>query len=85
MKGVSPEITTRLRYQIVSIDKDDSTEAVANFVNNELFAIDSRAFRENYTDLMPDVDFDVGYTCGDCGLDNVIELPISVNFFWPSR
>ena len=85
MKGVSPEITTRLRYQIISIDGDDSKEAITNFINNELFAVDSRAFREHYADSMPDVDFDVGYTCGDCGVDSVIELPISVNFFWPSR
>ena len=30
--GISPEMTTRLRYQIVSVDGDDSTETVANFV-----------------------------------------------------
>ena len=83
--GISPEMTTRLRYQIVSIDGDDSTEAVANFVRNELFAADSRALRDYMADKMPDVDFESAYVCPACGATSEMELPISANFFWPSR
>jgi hypothetical protein len=84
-KGVSPEMTTRLRYQIVSVEGDDSTETVANFVRNELFAADSRALREYMTEKMPDVDFESAYVCPSCGETSELELPISANFFWPSR
>ncbi len=85
-KGLSREVTTRLRYQIISIDGDNDKKAIDSFVLNEFFAMDSRAFREHYADFMPDVDFSVGFICGSCGhTDTDLELPIAVNFFWPSR
>ena len=83
--GISPEMTTRLRYQIVSVDGDDSTETVANFIKNELFAIDSRALRDHMMEKMPDVDFTTYYGCPNCGENSEMDLPISTNFFWPSR
>ncbi len=82
---VQPEVTTRLRYQIISVDGESDPKVINNFVQNELFAMDSRAFRENYLKSQPDVDFDMGYVCPECGSQNTVDLPISTNFFWPSR
>ena len=83
--GVSPEITTRLRYQIISVDGDSKPETITNFINNEFFALDSKAFRAHYVEMMPDVDFESGYLCNACGWTGEIGLPITTNFFWPSR
>ena len=82
---VQPEITTRLRYQITGVDGESDPKIINNFIQNELFAMDSKAFREFYLALQPDVDFDMGYVCPACGTNSTVDLPISVNFFWPSR
>lgn len=86
MKGLSRDITTRLRYQIISVDGEKDPKVVNNFILNEFFAMDSRAFRDHYNSLTPDVDFNVGFICNNCGhVEEEMALPISVNFFWPSR
>lgn len=84
-KGRSAEVTTRLRHQIVAVDGNDDKGEITNFINNEFFAQDSRAFRQHYMDTMPDIDFTVGYGCPACGHTVDIDLPIQSNFFWPSR
>lgn len=83
--AVTPEITTRLRYQILSVDGETAKEKINNFINNEFFALDSKAFRDNYVKMMPDVDFESGYLCNECNWTGKVALPISTNFFWPSR
>tara|TARA_R100000908_G_scaffold8506_1_gene3012 strand:- start:56 stop:823 length:768 start_codon:yes stop_codon:yes gene_type:complete len=79
------EITSRLRYQLLSVDGDNSQETINNFINNEFFAVDSRAFREHYANISPDVDFTTYFICGSCKTTDEVELPIQTNFFWPSR
>jgi len=79
------EITTRLRYQLISVDGDDDPKKINNFINNEFFAVDSRAFRENYGNISPDVDFTTYFVCAKCKETDEVELPIQTNFFWPSR
>jgi len=83
--NISPEVTTRLRYQIISVDGETDPEFINNFINNEFFALDSKAFRNHYVEISPDVDFESGYYCEKCGWTGEVSLPISTNFFWPSR
>jgi hypothetical protein len=82
---VSPEVTSRLRRQIVSVDGNDDQEFIKSFINNEFFALDSRAFREYYSDKIPDVNFDANWKCDSCQWMGPVDLPVTVNFFWPSR
>ena len=85
MGGRTKEVTTRLRRQILSVDEDSDRSYINNFVENEFFAVDSRAYRDHYQDIMPDIDFTTVFNCVLCGEVNELELPIAVNFFWPSR
>ena len=85
MGGRTSEVTTRLRKQIVSVDGEEGKEFINNFINNEFFAMDSRAYREHYSELQPDIDFGTVFSCNACGENSDVELPIAVNFFWPSR
>jgi len=81
--GLDSTLTTRLMHSIISVDGDDSSGAVRNFVNLEFLARDSRAFREHLRTVQPDVDLKV--KCWDDETDEPFEvdLPINVNFFWP--
>ena len=52
---VSPELTTRLRYTITSVDGDDSQSVINNFVMN-LLARDSMYLRKEIKNIAPDIE-----------------------------
>ena len=83
-QGVDRELTTRLKNLIVSIDGDADTRVVANFVDNELFAIDSRALRTYIREVSPDIKFEQYFACTECDHEEeALGFGIDTNFFWP--
>ena len=78
-KDHSPELTTRLKYLITSIEGKRDTKDIRNFVDNYLLAKDSRALREYIKEIQPDVD--LTFFPDDGG--NRVNIPISISFFWP--
>ena len=81
-KGVSPEITTRLKQQIVAVEGNRDTATINKFVDNELLSRASFQFRKHLTTITPDVDM----TCVvdmDDGTEQEITVPVTVQFFWP--
>ena len=76
--GTTPEITTRLKYMITSVNGDRERKNVRDFVDNEILARDSRALRQEIKRISPDINLTIK---GDDGED--IAIPISLNFFWP--
>ena len=74
----SPELSTRLKYIITSVNGDSDRKTVREFVDNELLARDSRALRQEIKRISPDIDLTIK---DDDGED--IAIPISLNFFWP--
>lgn len=81
--GISKDLTTRLKYIIVSIDGNDDKKYISEFVDQELFAQDSRALREHIKIISPGVDFNVDFTCQECFYEGKLNLPVGVDFFWP--
>ena len=77
-KGAAPEITTKLKHQIMSINGDGDKNEIRNYVDNFLLARDSRALRNHVREIGPDVD--LSYITDD---GTEISIPITVNFFWP--
>jgi len=75
----SPEISTRLKFIITSVEGDTETKTIREFVENALLARDSRSLREEIRRISPDVE--LKYT-GD-GAEEGINIPINLNFFWP--
>lgn len=82
-KGPNKELTTKLKHMILSVDGNSTPEAINNFVDNEFFAFDSKAFRDYVKLISPAVDFTVTYACKECLAESEMKLPIDVNFFWP--
>jgi hypothetical protein len=76
--GSTPEISTRLKYLITSINGEKERKTIREFVDNELLARDSRSLRQEIKRISPDIDLTIK---GDDGED--IAVPISLNFFWP--
>lgn len=82
-KNNSPEMTTRLKYMITSIDGNTDRAAIKKFVDN-LLAKDSIALRKNVKESTPDMDMTFGFKCSECGHEERMALPLGVDFFWPS-
>lgn len=75
----SPEISTRLKYMIKSVNGDSSIATVVDFVNNGLLARDSRELRAEIKRVSPDVVL----TYKEEGELEGTPIPINMNFFWP--
>jgi len=73
-----PEISTRLKYIITSVEGNREAKDIRNFVDNYLLARDSRALRQYITDIQPDVDLTFKLNSGQ-----EVAIPIGLNFFWP--
>jgi len=82
--NVDPEITTRLKRAIVSVDGKSDTVYVNSFVDNEFLSRDSLAFRNHLLEITPDVDMNYLFTCELCDFDQEVTVPMTVQFFWPS-
>ena len=82
--GIDRELTTRLKNMIIDIDGDSGRATVNNFVDNELFALDSRALRTYIKEISPDLDMTFTFISDTTGEVKEMEIPMNVSFFWPS-
>jgi len=81
--GIDVEMTTRLKHLITSIDGDEESASIRNFVDNEMLSLDSRALREAVQAVNPDVDMSVLFTSQESGEEMIVDIPITTEFFWP--
>jgi len=84
-KEVSKEVTTRLKHTILAVDGNGDKGIVRKFVDNEMRASDSLAFRIHVRSTMPDIDLGFDFKCNSCGVERREDTPIGVQFFWPNR
>lgn len=78
-KDLSPELSTRLKYMILSVNGNADRKAVRDFVDKQFLARDSRAFRKYVSELQPDID--MRFYPEDS--EEAVDIPITVNFLWP--
>lgn len=81
-KNISTEVSTRLKYIILSVNGNYDKKTVREFVDNGLLARDSRALREHISKNGVGVDMTCSYTNSD-GVEENITVPIGIQFFWP--
>tara|TARA_Y100000593_G_scaffold20323_1_gene40801 strand:+ start:456 stop:1205 length:750 start_codon:yes stop_codon:yes gene_type:complete len=80
-KGASPEISTRLRYLIQSVDGDNTPAVITDFSKN-ILARDSLALRQEIKRVSPDIDLTQEVEIG--GEMVTVTIPMTTNFFWPN-
>ncbi len=81
-KSNSSEVTTRFSHIVKSINGSSEKKDIREFVNNYLLAKDARALRKYYQEISPDLDTQVYLNTAE-GREEVVDLPIGLNFFWP--
>ena len=80
--GVSNELTTRLKKQLISVDGETERKVINNFVDNQFLSLDTKEFRKYQVDITPDIIFEAEYT-SQIGDPHTVQIPIGVRFFWP--
>ena len=75
----SPELSTRLKYIITSVNGDRDNKTIRQFVDTALLARDSRELRKHIANTQPDVDL----TFFPEGSSTRVDIPIGLKFFWP--
>ena len=78
-KDSSPEMSTRLKYMITSVEGNLDKKDIREFVDNYLLAQDARSLREYIKEIQPDVDLTFFPSNGS----DRVNIPIGLNFFWP--
>ena len=78
--SVSPELTTRLKHTIVSVNDNDTKSVISNFVDNML-SRDSLFLRSEIKKVSPDIDLTQEIEIE--GETVTVTIPMAVNFFWP--
>ena len=77
-KELSSEITTRLKYQLTSVDGSQDKNIIKEFVEFNLLAADSRALRLYIKEVAPDVNLSFTTESGE-----EVAIPINLTFFCP--
>jgi hypothetical protein len=83
LKKGDSTLTTTLKYTITAVDGDDNTATIRKFVDNELFAVDSRALRNYIKNVTPDLDLTMEVTDEETGDPFRCRIAIGLDLFWP--
>lgn len=76
-------VTTRLAKQILSFGSATDPNEISKMIRN-MAAGDSRALRRHVSEISPDIDMRQTLECPSCGVSSEMEVPLGVEFFWPS-
>ena len=83
-KHETTEVTTRLKYVIKALDGAEDRAKIKQFVDRDLLARDSLAFREFIKENTPDLDMTFNFESEDTGYTERMTIPLGVDFFYPS-
>jgi len=78
-KDNTPELSTRLKYIITSVNGNQDSKFIREFVTKFLLAKDSRALREYIKEIQPDIDL----TFFPNEKEKPVNIPVGISFFWP--
>jgi hypothetical protein len=81
-QNASNDLTTRMKYIILSVDHDYETQTIRDFIDNEFLARDARELRNHISKIQPSVDLSFDYE-DQRGNITTIDIPVGINFFWP--
>ncbi len=77
----SPEVTTRLKHTIVSVNGDESRQVINDFVDNQLLSKDSLYLRTKIQEYAPDIELEQEVDME--GTMVKVNIPLTIEFFWP--
>jgi len=83
-KDFSPELSTRLKYMIKSVEGNTDRGFINKWVYNSFLAKDTKAFRKHVKEMSPDMDLTFQFTSQITGETEALDIPFGINFFYPT-
>jgi hypothetical protein len=83
--STASDVTTRLRYMILSVDGNTDRGFINKWVMNGFLALDTKAFRKYVREISPDMDLKFEFTSAITGETEALDIPFGINFFYPSE
>jgi hypothetical protein len=80
-KNDNPELTTRLKHMVLSVNGDYDSKTIRNFVDTAFLARDSKSFREYYSQISPGIETKIKYEFVE-GVEEDVNIQFNTNFFW---
>ena len=77
-------LTDQMRKIIVSINGVEDLRLINQAVD-AMPAFDSRYLRTAYQKVVPGLDMTQHFTCGACGYEKEVDIPMTVDFFWSKQ
>lgn len=74
--------TSQMKTYLVSVNGNRDKNVIKQFIDN-LPALDARQMRLIYKQIVPNVDMTQLFTCSSCAFEQEMEVPFTVDFFWP--
>ena len=75
-------LTSQMKACLVSVNGNTDKNVIKQFVDS-LPALDARQMRAIYREIMPAVDMTQQFVCSSCSFEQDMEVPFTVDFFWP--
>ena len=82
--NISSQITSKLKYSITSVNGDSEQKAIRTFVDEYLLASDARALRDHIKNVTPGLDLTFTFVGSEGYIEEGVEIPIGVSFFYPT-
>ncbi len=83
-KLLETSIQDILKTMIVSVNGDNTATLIAEFIA-KVPARDIKHLRDVYKRNTPNIEMNHDFECDNCGYGTVLEVPFTVEFFWPQR
>tara|TARA_R100001015_G_C4635072_1_gene203367 strand:- start:7909 stop:8742 length:834 start_codon:yes stop_codon:yes gene_type:complete len=77
-------VTTQLKHMIASVNGNNTPEAI-EYVSDNLPSSDSAFLRGIYKHIVPNIKLKLDFVCKNCSHTEVMEVPLTAEFFWPEQ
>lgn len=81
--GAESLLTTQMKLFTVSVNGNNNKQEISKIID-KMPAMDARHLREVYKKLVPDVNMTQLFVCKTCDHEEVVEIPLTTEFFWPN-
>ena len=75
-------LTDQFKAYVVSVNNVTDKNLINQFID-VMPAYDSKFLRETYSKVIPNIDLTQHFECSNCGHSQEMEVPFTVEFFWP--
>ena len=86
LKKIDPkgsfELSTRLKHMLLSVNGDRDPKSIREFIDNTFLARDSKSFRDYVSKISPGIELKFDFE-DDGYVEEGVNLPITISFFWP--